>query len=73
MTLAELGMAFWHDLAAPVIAGTVSYIHVTLPTKRMEHVLWVSGCLNGNLRPDQAAGVNLCGLFRKKNETVASG
>ncbi|EES6537006.1 MULTISPECIES: type I toxin-antitoxin system toxin Ldr family protein, partial [Enterobacteriaceae] len=21
MTLAELGMAFWHDLAAPVIAG----------------------------------------------------
>ncbi|WP_202908402.1 type I toxin-antitoxin system toxin Ldr family protein, partial [Escherichia coli] len=22
MTLAELGMAFWHDLAAPVIAGT---------------------------------------------------
>ncbi len=22
MTLAELGMAFWHDLAAPVIAGS---------------------------------------------------
>ncbi|HCF8212534.1 TPA: type I toxin-antitoxin system toxin Ldr family protein, partial [Klebsiella pneumoniae] len=21
MTLAELGMAFWHDLAAPVITG----------------------------------------------------
>ncbi|WP_447535180.1 type I toxin-antitoxin system toxin Ldr family protein, partial [Escherichia coli] len=21
MTLAELGMAFWHDLAVPVIAG----------------------------------------------------
>ncbi|MBE8057816.1 type I toxin-antitoxin system toxin Ldr family protein, partial [Escherichia coli] len=21
MTLAELGMAFWHDLEAPVIAG----------------------------------------------------
>ncbi|ELD0416635.1 TPA: type I toxin-antitoxin system toxin Ldr family protein, partial [Escherichia coli] len=21
MTLAELGMAFWHDLVAPVIAG----------------------------------------------------
>ncbi|ENG8728170.1 type I toxin-antitoxin system toxin Ldr family protein, partial [Shigella sonnei] len=21
MTLAELGMTFWHDLAAPVIAG----------------------------------------------------
>ncbi|ENA8795653.1 type I toxin-antitoxin system toxic polypeptide LdrD, partial [Shigella flexneri] len=21
MTFAELGMAFWHDLAAPVIAG----------------------------------------------------
>ncbi|WP_181950766.1 type I toxin-antitoxin system toxin Ldr family protein, partial [Escherichia marmotae] len=21
MTLAQLGMAFWHDLAAPVIAG----------------------------------------------------
>ncbi|WP_249940461.1 type I toxin-antitoxin system toxin Ldr family protein [Escherichia coli] len=24
MTLAELGMAFWHDLAAPVIASNVS-------------------------------------------------
>ncbi|WP_437125602.1 type I toxin-antitoxin system toxin Ldr family protein, partial [Escherichia coli] len=24
MTLAELGMAFWHDLAAPVIAGRFS-------------------------------------------------
>ncbi|WP_185172221.1 type I toxin-antitoxin system toxin Ldr family protein [Escherichia coli] len=23
MTLAELGMAFWHDLAAPVIADLV--------------------------------------------------
>ncbi|ABV19186.1 hypothetical protein EcE24377A_4027 [Escherichia coli O139:H28 str. E24377A] len=32
-----------------------------------------SGCRNGNLRPDQAAGVKLCGLFRKKNATVASG
>ncbi len=49
MTLAELGMAFWHDLAVP------------------------SGCRNGNLRPDQAAEVKLCGLFRKKNATVASG
>nr|WP_215196075.1 type I toxin-antitoxin system toxin Ldr family protein [Escherichia coli] len=26
MTLAELGMAFWHDLAAPVIAGTTTLI-----------------------------------------------
>ncbi len=24
MTLAELGMAFWHDLAAPVIAGILA-------------------------------------------------
>ncbi len=24
MTLAELGMAFWHDLAAPVIAGRIA-------------------------------------------------
>ncbi|QLX46711.1 hypothetical protein HV146_22805 [Escherichia coli] len=31
-----------------------------------------SGCRNGNLRPDQAAGIKLCGLFRKKNVTVAS-
>ncbi|MDX5531153.1 type I toxin-antitoxin system toxin Ldr family protein [Escherichia coli] len=25
MTLAELGMAFWHDLAAPVIAGILAW------------------------------------------------
>ncbi|EFZ7011212.1 type I toxin-antitoxin system toxin Ldr family protein, partial [Shigella sonnei] len=24
MTLAELGMTFWHDLAAPVIAGILA-------------------------------------------------
>ncbi|TNU38087.1 type I toxin-antitoxin system toxin Ldr family protein, partial [Escherichia coli] len=24
MTLAELGMAFWHDLAAPVNAGVLA-------------------------------------------------
>ncbi|MBL3467110.1 hypothetical protein ELP57_30570, partial [Klebsiella pneumoniae] len=24
MTFAELGMAFWHDLAAPVIAGILA-------------------------------------------------
>ncbi|EFX9354518.1 type I toxin-antitoxin system toxin Ldr family protein, partial [Escherichia coli] len=24
MTLTELGMAFWHDLAAPVIAGILA-------------------------------------------------
>ncbi|EIP4379034.1 type I toxin-antitoxin system toxin Ldr family protein, partial [Escherichia coli] len=24
MTLAELGMAFWHDLAVPVIAGILA-------------------------------------------------
>ncbi|EYD80902.1 hypothetical protein AC26_4195 [Escherichia coli 1-176-05_S3_C2] len=30
------------------------------------------GCRNGNLRPEQAAGVKLCGLFRKKNATAAS-
>ncbi|MGS0328785.1 type I toxin-antitoxin system toxin Ldr family protein [Escherichia coli] len=26
MTFAELGMAFWHDLAAPVIAGILASI-----------------------------------------------
>ncbi|WP_123293215.1 type I toxin-antitoxin system toxin Ldr family protein [Escherichia coli] len=26
MTLAELGMAFWHDLAAPVIAGILAEV-----------------------------------------------
>ncbi|BDI38340.1 hypothetical protein EsCd1HHP049_04249 [Escherichia sp. HH154_1D] len=28
MTLAELGMAFWHDLAAPVIAGILASLIV---------------------------------------------
>ncbi len=28
MTLAELGMAFWHDLAAPVIATAVEQAEV---------------------------------------------
>ncbi|MFW2848614.1 type I toxin-antitoxin system toxin Ldr family protein [Escherichia coli] len=27
MTLAELGMAFWHDLAAPVIAGILARLN----------------------------------------------
>ncbi len=69
MTLAELGMAFWHDLAAPVIAGILASMIVNW----LNSVMWASGCRNGNLRPDQAAGVKLCGLFRKKNATVASG
>ncbi|STJ26956.1 toxic polypeptide, small [Escherichia coli] len=30
MTLAELGMAFWHDLAAPVIAGILASMIVKL-------------------------------------------
>ncbi|EHP6176645.1 type I toxin-antitoxin system toxin Ldr family protein [Escherichia coli] len=30
MTLAELGMAFWHDLAAPVIAGILASMIVNL-------------------------------------------
>ncbi|OIZ22574.1 small toxic polypeptide ldrD [Escherichia coli] len=30
MTLAELGMAFWHDLAAPVIAGILASMIVRL-------------------------------------------
>ncbi|EFI9732357.1 hypothetical protein HIE71_002359 [Escherichia coli] len=29
-----------------------------------------SGCRNGNLRPDQAAEVKLCGLFRKKMQRL---
>ncbi|MBK4895405.1 type I toxin-antitoxin system toxin Ldr family protein, partial [Klebsiella pneumoniae] len=28
MTLAELGMAFWHDLEAPVIAGILASMSV---------------------------------------------
>ncbi len=71
MTLAELGMAFWHDLAAPVIAGILASMIVNWLNKRI--VMRASGCRNGNLRPDQAAEVKLCGLFRKKNATVASG
>ena len=34
MTLAELGMAFWHDLAAPVIAGILASLIVTWLNKR---------------------------------------
>ncbi|WP_185167918.1 type I toxin-antitoxin system toxin Ldr family protein [Escherichia coli] len=30
MTLAELGMAFWHDLAAPVIAGKFNSLSIKL-------------------------------------------
>ena len=63
MTLAELGMAFWHDLAAPVIAGILASMIVNWLNKRKERVMRASGCRNGNLRPDQAAEVKLCGLF----------
>ena len=34
MTLAELGMAFWHDLAAPVIAGNLASMNVTWLNKQ---------------------------------------
>ena len=34
MTLAELGMAFWHDLAAPVIAGLLASLIVNSLNKR---------------------------------------
>ncbi len=34
MTLAELGMAFWHDLAAPVIAGILASLIVNWLNKR---------------------------------------
>ena len=64
MTLAELGMAFWHDLAAPVIAGILASMIVNWLNKRKYRVMRASGCRNGNLRPDQAAEVKLCGLFR---------
>ncbi|OXV32197.1 small toxic polypeptide ldrD (Modular protein) [Escherichia coli] len=33
-TLAELGMAFWHDLAAPVIAGILASMIVNWLNKR---------------------------------------
>ncbi|TGC14581.1 toxic polypeptide, small [Escherichia sp. E2562] len=34
MTLAELSMAFWHDLAAPVIAGILASLIVSWLNKR---------------------------------------
>ncbi len=34
MTLAELGMAFWHDLAVPVIAGILASMIVNWLNKR---------------------------------------
>ena len=34
MTLAELGMAFWHDLAAQVIAGIIASLIVKWLNKR---------------------------------------
>ena len=34
MTLAEPGMAFWHDLAAPVIAGILASLIVNSLNKR---------------------------------------
>lgn len=30
MTLAQLGVAFWHDLAAPIIAGIIASLIVSL-------------------------------------------
>ncbi|EHF19332.1 small toxic polypeptide ldrD [Escherichia coli O104:H4 str. C236-11] len=68
MTLAELGMAFWHDLAAPVIAGILASMIVN----------WLNSGSNVScgrqaavmqFAPGPAAGVKLCGLFRKKNAT----
>ncbi len=35
MTLAELGMAFWHDLAAPVIAGILASMIVNWLNKHV--------------------------------------
>ncbi|MSL37720.1 type I toxin-antitoxin system toxin Ldr family protein [Escherichia coli] len=34
MTLGELGMAFWQDLAAPVIAGILASLIVNSLNKR---------------------------------------
>ena len=34
MTLAELGMAFWHDLAVPVIAAILASLLVNSLNKR---------------------------------------
>ncbi len=58
MTLAELGMAFWHDLAAPVIAGILASLIVNWLNKREVTCHVGVSCRNGNLRPDQAAGEN---------------
>ena len=63
MTLAELGMAFWHDLAVPVIAGILASMIVNWLHKRKERVMRAPGCRNGNLRPDQAAGGNSAAFF----------
>ena len=63
MTLAELGMAFWHDLAVPVITGILASMIVSWLNKRKYRVMRASGCRNGNLRPDQAAGGNSAAFF----------
>ncbi|EGK9040415.1 type I toxin-antitoxin system toxin Ldr family protein [Escherichia coli] len=34
MTIAELGMAFWHDLAVPVITGILASMIVSWLNKR---------------------------------------
>ncbi|EFC1529294.1 type I toxin-antitoxin system toxin Ldr family protein [Escherichia ruysiae] len=34
MTFAQLGVAFWHDLAAPVIAGILASLIVSWLNKR---------------------------------------
>ncbi len=39
MTLAELGMAFWHDLAAPVIAGILASMIVNWLNNEKQGVL----------------------------------
>ena len=63
MTLAHLGVSFWHDLAAPIIAGIIASLIVNWLRNRKYCTLRASACRNGNMRPNQAAGANLAAFF----------
>lgn len=72
MTLAELGMAFWHDLAASsagILASMiVNWLEQAEVTCHAGVRLPMAICAR-----TQAAGVKLCGLFRRKMQRTASG
>ncbi len=59
MTFAELGMAFWHDLAAPVIAGILASMIVNWLNKRKTRHAG-----------RQAAVMAICARTRPQGETL---